>query len=311
MNIANNLWVEKYRPTSLKDVILEPKTHEFIKRCLDKKTIPHFLLYGKQGMGKTSLAKIIVKELGCDYLYINASDTRGIDTVRDEIKNFVQLMPSNGSMQIVILDEFDGFTPDAMRALRNMLEEYSETNRFIFTCNDISRIIEPIRSRVTEINISNPPIKSCVERCVYILKNEKVEITSENKNIISQKVKTYYPDIRKIIHELQTSLDMSLNINENVENIDDFSNQLLKKIQETDFISLRKYIIENEKTFDANYASLIKKLCETIFYSNLKTEQIKSCFTELSEALYRSKNCIDQEINFSSCAAKLQDILRT
>ena len=311
MNIANNLWVEKYRPASLQDIVLEPKTHEFIKKCLEKKTIPHFLLYGKQGMGKTSLAKIIVKELGCDFFYINASDTRGIDTVRDEIKNFVQLMPSNGSIQVVILDEFDGFTPDAMRALRNMLEEYSETNRFIFTCNDISRVIEPIRSRVTEINISNPPIKTCVERCVHILKAEKVELSSENKNIISQKVKAYYPDIRKIVHELQTSMDLSLNINENVENLDTFATRLLTKIKELDFVALRKYIIENEKAFDTNYPFLIKKLCETLFYSDLDPAKTKACFMELSETLYRSKNCIDQEINFSSCAAKLQDILRT
>lgn len=311
MNIANNLWVEKYRPTTLDDIVLEPKIHEFIKRCLDKKTIPHFLLYGKQGMGKTSLAKIIVKQLECDHLYINASDTRGIDTVRDEIKNFVQLMPSNGNVQIVILDEFDGFTPDAMRALRNMLEEYSETNRFIFTCNDISRVIEPIRSRVTEINISNPPMKTCVERCVYILKKENVELTTENKNIISQKVKAYYPDIRKIIHELQTSLDLSLNINENVENLDNFAANLLKKITDSDFVSLRKYIIENEKAFDSNYQSILRKLCEIIFYSDMKIEKVKACFIEISEALYRNKTCTDQEINFSSCVAKLQDIIRT
>jgi replication factor C small subunit len=311
MNIANNLWVEKYRPATLDDIILEPKTHEFIKKCLDKKTISHFLLYGRQGMGKTSLAKIIVNELGCDHLYINASDTRGIDTVRDEIKNFVQLMPSNGKMQVVIMDEFDGFTADAMRALRNVLEEYSETNRFIFTCNDISRIIEPIRSRVTEINISNPPMKTCVERCVFILKNEKVELTPENKNIISQKVKAYYPDIRKIVHELQTSLGLSLNINENIENLDTFSSNLFKKIKESDFVSLRKYIIENEKTFDSNYYSLLRKMCETVFYSDLKSETLKACFVEISEAMYRSKNSADQEINFSSCMAKLQDILRT
>ena len=107
MTIANNLWVEKYRPACLDDIILDEKTKDFVKKCLDKKTITHLLLHGKQGMGKTSLAKIIVKELDCDHLYINASDTRGIDTVRDEIKNFVQLMPSNGSIQVVILDVFD------------------------------------------------------------------------------------------------------------------------------------------------------------------------------------------------------------
>jgi replication factor C small subunit len=311
MNIANDLWVEKYRPTKLSEIVLDVKTEEFIKKCIEKKTIPHFLFYGKQGMGKTSLAKIIVHELQADHIYINASDTRGIDTVRDEIKNFVQLMPSNGNFQVVILDEFDGFTPDAMRALRNILEEYSETNRFIFTCNDISRIIDPIRSRVQEINISNIPIKNCVERCVYILKNEKIELSQKNKNIITQKVKNYYPDLRKIIHELQTSLNLNLNINENSDNLDTFSKNLFESLKTQNFLELRKYIIENEKCFEGNYNGLLKKICEIVFYSNLDSEKIKKCFLEISEAIYKSKNISDQEINFTSCMAKIQDIIKT
>ena len=309
MNIANNLWVEKYRPKTLDEIVLDDKTREFVKNCLQKKTIPHLLLYGKQGMGKTSLAKIIVKELGCDYLYINASDTRGIDTVRDEIKNFLQLMPSNGTIQVVILDEFDGFTADAMRALRNMLEEYSETNRFIFTCNDISRIIDPIRSRVQEINVCNPPMKKCLERCIGILKNEKIEINDKNKDIITNKVKAFYPDIRKIIFELQTSLDLSINLNDNSQNIENVAVDILNKIGKEDFVSIRKYIIENEKGFNSNYADLLKKLCEVIFYSDIDNEKRKKSFLEISEHLYRSKQVLDQEINFSACICKLQDII--
>jgi len=309
MNIANNLWVEKYRPTSLNDIVLDEKTKKFIQNCLEKKTITHLLLHGKQGMGKTSLAKIIVKELACDHLYINASDTRGIDTVRDEIKNFIQLMPSNNNVQIVILDEFDGFTSEAMRALRNMMEEYSETNRFIFTCNDINRIIEPIRSRVYEINISNPPMRDCLERCIFILKNEKIELNEKNKEILTKKVKTFYPDIRKIIFELQASLDLSFNLNEGVQNLELIANELLKKIPENDFVSLRKYVIENERSFDNDYTGLIKKLCDVIFYSEMNIEKKKKCFNELAEALYRSKIVLDPEINFSSCMAKLQDII--
>jgi len=309
MNIANNLWVEKYRPKTLDEIILDNKTREFVKNCLQKKTIPHLLLYGKQGMGKTSLAKIIVKELGCDYLYINASDTRGIDTVRDEIKNFLQLMPSNGSIQIVILDEFDGFTADAMRALRNMLEEYSETNRFIFTCNDISRVIEPIRSRVQEINVYNPPIKNCLERCINILKNEKIEINDKNKAIISNKVKAFYPDIRKIIFELQTSLDLSINLNDNVQNLESVAANILNKLSKEDFVSVRKYIIENEKAFNADYPDLLKKICEVIFYSDMDNEKKKKCFLEISEHLYRCKQVLDQEINFSACICKLQEVI--
>lgn len=311
MNIANDLWVEKYRPTKLEDMVLNEKTYEFIKKCIERKTIPHFLFYGKQGMGKTSLAKIIAKEIEADYIYINASDTRGIDTVRDEIKNFVQLMPSNGKMQIVILDEFDGFTPDAMRALRNILEEYSETNRFIFTCNDISRVIDPIRSRVQEINISDLPIKKCVERCVFILKNQKIELSAKNKEIITQKVKNYYPDLRKIVHELQTSLNLELNINEGIETIDNLSKKLFENLKSHTFLEIRKYIIENEKNFDGNYYSLLKKICEVIFYSDLDPDKVKKCFLEISDALYKSKNCSDPEINFSSCIAKIQDIIKT
>jgi len=311
MNIANNLWVEKYRPQTLGDIVLDDKTHEFVKNCIDKNTIPHLLLHGKQGMGKTSLAKIIVKELKCDHLYINASDTRGIDTVRDEIKNFVQLMPSNGNMQIVILDEFDGFTPDAMRALRNMLEEYSETNRFIFTCNDINRIIAPIRSRVYEINVTNPPMDKCVSRCVSILKSEKIQINEATKEILSKKIKEFFPDIRKIVFELQACLDLAFNLNDNHQNMQSVALTILDKISTDDFVCWRKYVIENEKSFDADYYGLLRKICEVVFYSEMAVDKQKRCFLEISEGLYRSKLVLDQEINFSACILKIQDIINS
>lgn len=308
MNIANNLWVEKYRPKNLNDIILDEKTKCFIKDCIQKKSLPHLLFFGKQGMGKTSLAKIIVNEMDCDYLYINASDTRGIDTVRDEVKNFLQLMPGKNGLQILIMDEFDGFTPDGMRALRNLIEEYSETNRFIFTCNDINRIIEPIRSRVYEINISNIPIKSFLERCLYILKNEKIEINEKNKEILSKKIKNYFPDIRKILFELQASLDISFNLHEDNTNLEKMSENILEKILKNEFIDVRKYIIENEKNFDSDYYNLLKKICENIFYSEINAEKKKKIFIEIAESLYKSRLCLDQEINFSACVAKIQDI---
>jgi replication factor C small subunit len=277
---------------------------------LQKKTLPHLLLYGKQGMGKTSLAKIIVNELGCDHLYINASDTRGIDTVRDEVKNFLQLMPSNGSLQVLIMDEFDGFTSDGMRALRNLMEEYSDTNRFVFTCNDINRVIDPIRSRVYEVNIANIPIKSCLERCLHILKKEKIEINEKNKAILSEKIKNYFPDIRKIIFELQASLDFSFNLHENNQGSEKIAENIFKKIQSLDFIETRKYVIENEKNFDSDYQGLLKKICELVFYSELDPEIRKKIFIEISETLYKSRIVLDQEINFSSCVARMQEILK-
>lgn len=308
MNIANNLWVEKYRPKTLNEIILDEKTKSFIKDCIQKKTLPHLLLYGKQGMGKTSLAKIIVNEIGCDHLYINASDTRGIDTVRDEVKNFLQLMPSNDNLQVLIMDEFDGFTPDGMRALRNLMEEYSETNRFIFTCNDINRIIEPIRSRVYEINISNIPIKSCLERCLYILKTEKIELNDKNKEILSKKIKNYFPDIRKIMFELQASLDISFNLHDDNINLDKMAENVIEKLSKDNFVDTRKYIIENEKNFDSDYYNLLKKICENVFYSELNAEKKKKVFTEIADALYKSRLCLDQEINFSACIARIQDV---
>ena len=311
MNIANNLWVEKYRPQTLNEIILDEKTKSFIKDCLQKKTLPHMLLYGKQGMGKTSLAKIIVNELKCDYLYINASDTRGIDTVRDEVKNFLQLMPSNGSLQVLIMDEFDGFTPDGMRALRNLMEEYSNTNRFIFTCNDINRVIDPIRSRVYEVNISNVPIKSCLERCLYILKNEKIEISGKNKEILSQKIKKYFPDIRKIIFELQTSLDIAFNLHEDNSGIEAITQTIVQKLSSEDFIQIRKYVIENEKQFESDYQNVLKKICEFFFYSDINTDKKKKIFMEIADALYKSRIVLDQEINFSASIAKIQEIIRS
>jgi DNA polymerase III delta prime subunit len=190
------------------------------------------------------------------------------------------------------------------------MEEYSDTNLFVFTCNDINRVIDPIRSRVYEVNIANIPIKSCLERCLHILKKEKIEINEKNKAILSEKIKNYFPDIRKIIFELQASLDFSFNLHENNQGSEKIAENIFKKIQSLDFIETRKYVIENEKNFDSDYQGLLKKICELVFYSELDPEIRKKIFIEISETLYKSRIVLDQEINFSSCVARMQEILK-
>jgi replication factor C small subunit len=169
-----------------------------------KDSIPHLLLCGRAGIGKTTLAKVLINDvLKSQYLYINSSDETGIDTIRNKVTSFAQTRSIDGGKKIILLDEFDGSSPSAQRILRSVMEEYSETTRFILTANYFSKIIEPIRSRCITINI-NPDLKGCVSRCFNILKAEKIEI-GDNLPKLVDFVKDRYPDIRRMINDLQKS----------------------------------------------------------------------------------------------------------
>jgi len=156
MNFSN-LWIEKYRPKTLDDIILSDDTRNFILSCKDKKEIPNLLFSGIQGIGKTSLAKIIVNDiLACQYLYINASDENGIDTIRNKVVGFSKTKSLDGNLKVIILDEVDGISLEAQKALRNTMEEYSFNTRFILTGNYKHKIINALISRCQELNLTPP-----------------------------------------------------------------------------------------------------------------------------------------------------------
>lgn len=195
----HTIWVEKHRPVILDNYIGNQDLKDKLGHYIETQDIPHLLFYGTAGTGKTTAAKILVKNINCDYLFINASDERGIDIIRDKIKNFASTTGFS-PLKIVVLDEADALTPDAQAALRNMMEVYSQKTRFILTCNYVERIIPPIVSRCQTSSLVPPSKKEVAVHLMKILTNEQVEFDNQN---IATLVNAYYPDIRRIIGTAQ------------------------------------------------------------------------------------------------------------
>ena len=207
------LWVEKYRPTTLEEYVGNETIKNKIADYLKQGSIQNLLFHGVAGTGKTTLAKLIAKNLNCDLLYINASDERGIDTIRDKIIPFASSMSFN-DVKIVILDEADYITPQAQATLRNTIESCSKTTRFILTCNYLERIISPLQSRCQTFEIIPPSKVEVEEHILNLIVDENIECSQNN---VIKIIDTHYPDIRKIINTLQGS------VVDNVVKIDDTS----------------------------------------------------------------------------------------
>jgi DNA polymerase III delta prime subunit len=207
------LWVEKYRPTTLEEYVGNETIKSKIADYLKQGSIQNLLFHGVAGTGKTTLAKLIAKNLNCDLLYINASDERGIDTIREKIIPFASSMSFN-DIKIVILDEADYITPQAQATLRNTIESCSKTTRFILTCNYLERIISPLQSRCQTFEIIPPSKVEVEEHILNLIVDENIECSQNN---VIKIIDTHYPDIRKIINTLQGS------VVDNVVKIDDTS----------------------------------------------------------------------------------------
>jgi len=202
-----NIWVEKYRPAKLADMVLSDSLRSFVQECQTKGEIPNMLLVGNAGTGKTTLAKVIVNEiLDAQYLYINASEKNGIDEVRTSILSFAQTKSIDGKIKVIFLDEFDNFTDAGQRALRNVMEEYAGNTRFILTGNYLHRIIQPIQSRCQVFTDFTPPIKEYAKRIVYILQNENITFDGEQVDRLKEVIRYNYPDLRRIINFVQRNI---------------------------------------------------------------------------------------------------------
>ena len=214
------LWVEKYRPITLEGYVGNEVIKNKIADYLKQGSIQNLLFHGVAGTGKTTLAKLIAKNLNCDLLYLNASDERGIDTIREKIIPFASSMSFN-DIKIVILDEADYLTPQTQATLRNTIESCSKTTRFILTCNYLERIISPLQSRCQTFEITPPSKQEVNNKCQDILTQEKILFygihdNGQHHNSIDGVIDTHYPDIRKIINTLQGSIvDGEIKIDDN------------------------------------------------------------------------------------------------
>lgn len=305
----NSIWCEKYRPKSLDSLVLSEETRAILEHFKENKDIPHLLFVSGAGTGKTSTAKIIVKDiLKCDYLYINASDENGIDTIRHKIVGFAQTKSFDGGIKVIILDEADSLSGDGARALRNVMEEYSNSTRFILTANYKHRIIDPIQSRCQTISFEHN-IKDVAKHCLNILSKEGVIIPPDQVDLLKSLIKTYFPDFRKILNELQKySLSGKLQIINKLVT-DEFLETIYKKLLEDDVVSLREFIIKNENTFQSDYHNLLKSFLNLIYLKNIASLSKKEAIITIGHHMDRHSHVIDTEINCFVCMVSLTKIL--
>jgi replication factor C small subunit len=303
MNIENTLWVEKYRPDTLDGYIGSEAVVSKVQSYLASGDIPHLLLYGKAGTGKTTLGKIVVNNIDCDHMYINASDENNVDTVRTKIRDFASSMGFN-PLKVIILDEADYLTPNAQAALRNLMETFSKTTRFILTCNYVEKIIDPIQSRCQVFGITPPSKKDVAMRLKDICTQENIE--EGFAPAIVQIVNTTYPDIRRGINALQRQIvDGKLVIDEISMLQADWMNDLLKSMQANESISKMRQIVVDSKSTD--FTDVYRFL-----YDNMDeyTTQTAEAIMYIAEAQYKDVMVVDKEINIMALLVKLKETLK-
>ena len=296
MNNKNehSLWVEKYRPDTLEGYVGNEHILEKVKIYIENEDVPHLLLYGQAGTGKTTLAKIITNQIDCDVMYINASDENNVDTVRDKIRGFASSMGFR-KWKVIILDESDYLTPNAQAALRNLMETFSKTTRFILTCNYVEKIIDPIQSRCQTFGITPPSKKEVAMRLKDILDGEGVQYEMPDLAVL---VNSGYPDIRRVLNAAQRQviggvleIDKASTIQAN------YMDEVLTVLKSNDnlkdtFRNVRQIIADSKvKDFTPFYRFLYDNVDE---YASGKAGNI---ILKIAEAQYQDASVVDKEIN--------------
>ena len=301
--MENSLWVEKYRPKDLSTYIGNEHLKSKVTIYLESEDVPHLLLYGVAGTGKTTLAKVIVGNIDCDHLYINASDENNVDNVRTKIKNFASSIGFR-SLKVVILDEADFLTPNAQAALRNLMETFSKHCRFILTCNYVERIIDPIQSRCQPYKIVPPSRKEVALQLKNILEIENVNFKLDDLALI---VNAGYPDIRRVINSAQRQVvngELKIDVSSVIQN--NYKVKLLDMLSRgVKFNDIRKLIADNSV---GDYAELYRLLYDEVeTYSN---DKVAECILAIADGEYQDINVVDKEINFMSTIIKLLRIIK-
>ena len=289
----NSLWCERYRPSKLEDYVGNEHLKNKVEGYLETGDVPHLLLYGKAGTGKTTLAKLIVNSIECDYMVINASDENNVDTVRNKVKNFASSMGFK-PMKMIILDEFDYMTPNAQAILRNLMETFSKHCRFILTCNYVEKIIDPIQSRCQTFQIIPPTKKDVAIQINKILKAENIEF--DVKDLVPI-IDTAYPDIRKVINTCQMNCSKGV-LKVDVQNLleTDYKIKVVDILKSNDdkrnkYMKVRQTIIDSRvMDFTDLFTLLYDKVDE---YAGDNTANI---ILLLGDGVTKSAQAIDKEI---------------
>ena len=296
---SHGLWVEKYRPQDLSTYVGNENLKTKVERFLDDGNVPHLLLYGRAGGGKTTLAKIIVNHVDCDYLYINASDERNIDLVRDKLKTFASSVGFK-PMKVVILDEADYLNVNsAQPALRNLMETFSAHCRFILTCNYVEKIIDPIQSRCQTYKIVPPSKKEVALHSKTILEKENISFDLDDLALV---VTAGYPDMRKVINELQRmSIDGKLSVDKDGMIHNEFKLQFLDAIRNRESIgTIRKMVADSNFT---EYTELYRLLYDEV--ESFGVEKMPEIIADISKGSYQDVLVVDKEINFIATVSRI------
>lgn len=291
------LWVQKYRPQRIADSILPDVTKASFQKFVDTKNIPNLLLTGSPGTGKTTAAKAMLEELGCDYIILNAALNRGIDLVRSEISTFASSISLAGGRKYIILDEADYLTPEAQASMRNLIETFSKNCGFIFTCNFKNRIIAPLRSRLSEVDFAiekseKPKLAAqFFKRTLAILKNENVDF---DPKVVAKVIEKHFPDFRRILNELQKysgngRIDEGIFADFKQESLDNLFDLLKNK----NFTEMRKWCADNS---DQDVNELFRKIYD-MATDKIELKSMPTFVVSLADYMYKSSFVADQEIN--------------
>ena len=299
------LWVESHRPKTIGDCILPERLKKPFQEYVNQGNIPNLLLAGGPGVGKTTVAKAMCNEIGCDYLVINGSDESGIDTFRVKIKNYASSMSLSGGRKVIIIDEADYLNPNSTQpALRNAIEEFASNCSFIFTCNYKNRIIDPLHSRCAVIDFSLKAsekaqmAKDFFGRIKQILQSESV---SFDDKVVAELVKKHFPDFRRVINELQRYSQfgkIDAGVLAQIANVS--IAEIVKHMKEKDFGAIRKWVASGD--FDAN--AVFRQIYDAL-YDVLKPQSIPQAVLIIADYQYKQAFVADGEINLVACLVEL------
>ena len=300
------LWVEKYRPNSIDACILPENLKNTFSEIVKDKHIPNLILSGGPGVGKTTVAKAMLEEIGSTYMMINGSEESGIDVLRTKIKNFASTVSLEGGRKYIILDEADYLNPQSTQpALRGFMEEFHKNCGFILTCNYKNRLIEPLHSRCSVIDFIIPKSQKPIlaqefnKSVINILDKENIKFEPK---VVAELLMKFFPDWRRVLNELQRysvsgQIDAGILVNLSEVNI----NELMVSLKEKEFTNVRKWIVQN---LDNDPVRIFRRIYDTM-YDRIDSSSIPHAVLILADYSYKSSFVADQEINLLACMTEL------